>query len=251
MAKKKEIAKNKNAIATTDRPDFLGDKARGQENVGVEDCIIPRLDVIQSLSPQRKSNDPAYIEGAEEGNLFNTVSGELYGNMVNFVPVYFRKEWVIWKSRKGGGGFFGAFNTEKEANAEMVEKGYVGEMDSKGDDMYQVTDTGQHFGLIVKEDGHVEEVVISMSKSKMKVSRQLNTMVKMAGGDRFSRVYAIGSAEDTNQANEAYQNLTVKPLGYVTEQTYRIAEALYEQIAKGAKDVARDKAEAEKETDEY
>ena len=86
----------------------------------------------------------------------------------------------------------------------------------------------------------VEEVVISMSKSKMKVSRQLNTMVKMAGGDRFSRIYEIGAAEDQNKAGETYQNLTVKSLGFVTEAAYHMAEKLYESVSKGSKDVSRD-----------
>jgi hypothetical protein len=79
-----------------------------------------------------------------------------------------------------------------------------------------------------------------MSKSKMKVNRQLNTMIRMAGGDRFERAYKIGSVVDANKAGEEYMNLSVKQLGFVSEPIYRAAEQVYEAISSGAKDVNRD-----------
>jgi len=182
--------------------------------------------------------------------LFNTVSRELYGNKILFIPVYFRKEWIIWKIRKKGGGFNGAFATEKEAYAELAK------LEGPEED-YEVLDTGQHFGLILKSGSTVEipvteMVVISMSKSKMKVSRQLNTMAKMAGGDRFSLLYEIGTAEDQNQAGDSYQNLTVKSLGFVSEASYRLAEKAYEDVSSGNKDVSRsDDASGAGEKKEY
>lgn len=245
MAKaKKEVATTKSHVLA-EVPDYLNpESTRGQENVGVDDLTIPRLSVIQDLSPQRKKNDPEYIEGAEEGMLFNTVTNELYGTGVDFVPCYFRKEWVIWKLQAAGGGFEGSFDTEAEAITEFNAQGYA-------DDMvkipnvpekvcaHEIIDMGQHFGLVVHDDGKLEEIVISMSKSKMKVSRQFNTIVKMAGGDRFSRVYKIGVVEDENSAGQNYFNLSVAVLGFVPEPIYRAAEKMYESIASGAKDVER------------
>ncbi|REK56661.1 MAG: hypothetical protein DWQ49_09835 [Bacteroidetes bacterium] len=235
MAKSKEVTvAGEHLPVETTRPSFMGDTARGQENVGTDDITIPRLDVIQSLSPQRKKNDPAYIEGAEEGLLFNTVSGELYGKSVIFVPVFFRKEFVVWKDRKSGGGFNGAFSTKAEAEAHAT---------SLGED-FEVQDTAQQFGLIWRPESTpdnpvLEEIVISMAKSKMKVSRQLNTMCKMAGGDRFERAYEISSAHVEGTKGE-YESLVVKPLGFVNEPVYRAAEKLYEAISSGQRDVNRE-----------
>jgi hypothetical protein len=213
-----------------DRPAYLPNSTRGSENVGVDDLTIPRIDLIQALSPQRKKNDPAYIEGAEEGMLFNSVTSELYGDHVTFVPVYFRKEWVVWRDRNKGGGFRGAFGSEADAQAECLK---VGAAD------HEVMDTAQHFGLIIKDDGSVDEAVISMSRSKMKVSRKLNTMIRMAGGDSFARAYRVESAEDKGEKGE-YFNLRITPIGYVSEEVFLRAEALYDAIAKGEKDVNRE-----------
>jgi len=231
-------AKKKQEVATQygfsdERPEFLPQGSeKGQENVTVDDLTIPRLGLVQDLSPQRKANKPEFIEGADSGMLFNNVTSELYGKELNFVPVYFRKEWCIWKLQSAGGGFMGAWDTEAEAIAEFSEKGY--------DDDYEIVDMAQHFGLVLHADRRPEEIVISMSKSKMKVNRQLNTLVKMAGGDRFSRVYKIQAVEDQNKEGQDYYNFGVAPVGFVSEPVYRLAEVMYDNVSGGSKDVNRD-----------
>lgn len=259
MSTKKEIAEtNDNMPFATERPEHVKDESsRGQENVGMNDITIPRLDVLQDLSPQAKKRDPAYIEGAEAGMLFNTVSAILYGDKVFFVPVYFKVEWLIWKLQSDGGGFNGSFESEAEAKAEFQTQGYgdkthkVNGVDTMS---YEIVDTAQHFGLIVGADGKVEQIVCSMSKSKMKVSRQLNTLCKMAGGDRFSKVYEIAAVTDKNAQNQDYWNIKVRALGYAPEAVYKEAEKMYESIASGKQTADRGattKAEGEepKETE--
>jgi hypothetical protein len=238
---KKSTAKQL-AVAQEKMPAFMdSDTKRGQEGVGVDDLTIPRLQLIQDLSPQRKKNDPQYIEGAEEGMMFNSVTKALYGEEVIFIPCYYRKEWVIWKSQSEGGGFIGAFPTQASALKEFREQELEGEVDKKGNPVYEINDTGQQFGLIVNEDGTTEDIVLSLSKTKRKVDRQLNTIIKMAGGDRFSRMYKIKAVQDENSAGQNFYNFAVDLMGYVgNEETYRRAEGLYEAISEGQRDINRD-----------
>ena len=68
-------------------PSFLKNKEKGQESRGSEDVtandvIIPRLDIIQGLSPQKDKTHAKYIKGAEEGVIFNSVTGELYDSIL-------------------------------------------------------------------------------------------------------------------------------------------------------------------------
>ena len=252
----KEVAKTDESSKlpfVTDRPDYVGKGERGQENVGMNDVTIPRLDILQDLSPQAKKRDPAYIEGAEPGLLFNTVSMALYGSAVYFVPVYFKVEWLIWKLQGAGGGFNGAFETEEEAKAEWDEQGYGNVTHKKdGADVvsYEIVDTAQHFGLIINSKGETEQIVCSMSKSKMKVSRQLNTLCKMAGGDRFSKVYEFTAFADQNAQGQDYWNLKVRPLGYVPEDVYKAAEKMYESVSSGEKSAHRGEDVKSETTDE-
>jgi hypothetical protein len=214
-------------------PDFLKGQtgARGSENVGAADLVIPRLELVQDLSPCRKKADPSYIPGCEEGMLYNNVTRQLYGTEILVVPVYFRKEWLIWKHRIEGGGFRGAFATQDAAEValESLEDG----------DKCEVTDTAQHFCLLINSDGRVEEIVISMNKSKMKVSRKLNSLIRMNEGDSFSRVYKIGTTSEKNSKNQDYFNLTVAPGGFPTQELYKKAESLYEAIKDGTVSIDR------------
>lgn len=230
----KELAK-KPAQFVAERPDWMKETSeRGSENVGLDDVTIPRLEVIQSLSPQRKKNDPAYIEGAEEGMLFNSATSELFKGAVYICPVYFRKEWVIWKDRNQGGGFKGAFSSPDLAQAELES------MEQPAG--HDIVDTHQHFCLLIAEDGSVSEIVLSMSRSKMKISRNLNTQVRLAGGDRFSRIYKLSAVEDKSDKGE-YFNFKIEAVGYAPKEVYEAAEQTYEAVKGGARDVAREDVE--------
>lgn len=235
MSKSKEVAKKDNtALVLNERPDWMKqDSNRGSEEVNNNDITLPRISIIQDLSPQLKESKPEYIEGAKVGHMFNTVTNELFTGEIRVVPVYLQKQWIIWKDRKKGGGFFGAYNSEQEAIRELPN------LEGNAND-YEIVDTDVHYVLVLGDDGKITEAVISMSKSQKKVSRNWNTMIKMAGGDRFSRVYAIGTTEDSNKNGDEYQNFTVKALGYVNEATYRLAEEVYEAIRAGARKVQHD-----------
>lgn len=227
-AKDKEVA----VLESAEVPAYLQTEgpARGSEGVGTEDLSIPRLEIVQSLSPCRDKEDPAYIEGAEEGMLYNNVSRELYGNAVKIVPVIFKKEYLIWKDRKQGGGFRGSYDTMSEANM-MIESLVAGGDDQDGS--LEAIDTAQHLCLLIRDDGKIEEIAVSMSRSKMKVNRQWNTLIRMAGGDRFSRVYELKGIQDNNDKGDKFKNFGVKLLGFPSETVYRIAESLYNEIESG------------------
>lgn len=226
---KKETGKEVMAMVQSDLPDYLKNQAgqgRGSENVGAEDLVIPRVEVTQSLSPARNKKDPNYIEGCEEGDIYNNVTRELYGKDVMVIPVFFRKEFLIWKDRQKGGGFRGSFLSEVEAEDRLAEVAA-----EEGND-FDIVETAQHFVLVL-HDNKIQEAVISMSKSKLKVSRNWNSLIRMNGGDSFSRVYKLASISDTNAQNQEYYNFKISALGFPTEEVYKAAEKLYNVIKSG------------------
>lgn len=226
MAKANEVAtQDANAIVV---PDFLKgmmNDNRGSEDVGADDIIVPRLELVQSLSKCRKKNDPAYIAGAEEGMLYNSVTRELYGESVNVVPVTFKKEFLLWRDQDLGGGFGGAYPTEREAHEAK-------EAQDKPEE-WEILDTAQHFCLLAQEGKDPQEIVISMAKSKGKCSRKWNSMVRLNGGPRFSRVYSVHGVGDQNAAGQDYHTLDVKNVGFVTQEQFNHAEKVYELIQSG------------------
>jgi hypothetical protein len=235
MAKNQLAVKESTDLVFMDAvPEYMRQGNRGAENVGNEDLVIPRIELVQALSPARKKSDAAYIEGAEEGMLFNNVTRALYGTEVTVVPVYYTKQYLVWKDRKTGGGgsngFRGAFNTKAEADAAIAALGEEG---------LEAVDTAQHF-VLVHHDGAWQEAVLSMSKSKMKVSKRWNSLMRLTNTDSFSRAYKLSSVTETNARNESYFNYGITALGFVPKEVYERAEKLYETVRAGAVKVSSD-----------
>jgi len=234
MAKSNAVSKVEAFAVTDDLPDFLQKGSqRGAENVGSEDVIIPRIELVQALSPARKKNDPAYIEGADEGMLFNNVTRELYGPDVVVVPVYYSKQYLVWKDRKQGGGtngFRGAFMSKSDAEhaiSELAEEGL------------EISDTAQHFVLVFHK-GKWSEAVLSMAKSKLKVSKRWNSLMRLTDTDSFSRAYKLSSVTETNARNEQYHNYNITAMGFVPKEVYEQGEKLYGVISKDGVKVNHD-----------
>jgi hypothetical protein len=222
----KELAKNNQFSEIA--PAYVDTKSkRGNETIGVDDILVPRLALCQALSPQRKKSSDSYIEGIEEGDFFNTVTGELYGNSVNLVSILYRKEFLVWVDRETNskGGFRGSYPTLAEANH------FVATQDDA--DSLEVAETGINFCLLIAEDGTTSQVTTAMAKSAMKVSKKWNSLVVLAGGDRFSRAYKLSSIE-AQGAKGDYFNYDVQPLGFVSESVYKEAEQAFIDLSEAA-----------------
>jgi hypothetical protein len=237
MSKNNQVVKKEDTEvmeSVNNVPAFLNKSVapRGAEHVSQADLVIPRLELVQSLSPCRKKTDVAYIEGAEEGMMYNSVTRELYGPEVLVVPVSFRKEYLLWKDREKGGGFRGAFpSMEAAAEARAALE------DGDGDGV-EITDTAQHFCLLQKHDGKMEEIVLSLAKSKLKMSRKWNSIIRIAEVDSFAKLYKITGVTLTNAKNQEFYGFDVIQAGFVTEAVYRRAEKLWSTIEAGGVSVS-------------
>ena len=207
---------------------------KGNENVQTEDLIIPRLGIIQDLSPQLDAdNADKYIPGAKVGQLFNSLTKELYDSVL-LCNLFFRKESTVFVKRHAGGGFRGAYQTEAEAVAAV-------EISDKPQDM-EIVETGQHFCLMLSgpvEQKVIGEVVVSCTITKLKVSRNWNSLIRLRGGDRYAGTWNLAVIKEKNKAGQPYRNFAVAPGPWVKEEVFKLAEFTYSEILSGKKDVER------------
>lgn len=225
-AKKQEVAlrKSHDVEVLTDKPEWLTGQARGSEEVGLNDLILPRIELVQPLSPCKDKNDAAFIPGIEDGDLFNTVSRENYGEGVRIVPVYYRPVFLLFKTRKAGGGFRGTFETAEAAEAARKRL--------EDPQNHEIVQCGEHIVLVMTAEGP-QQAILSMTKTKLKVSRQLNSLVRMRHpDDSFSTLYQLGSVQQKNDKGTFY-NFTVKPLGYVNKDVFMAGERLHAMLRSG------------------
>jgi len=147
-------------------------------------------------------------------------------------------EYLIWKDQDQGGGFFGSYPTLEQAE----ERKAAAVRDGENPDYVEIVDTPVHYGLRITPEGLKEQIVISMAKTKSKVSRKWNAMIQIAGGDRFSRVYKISAFTDENKKGQKFKNFVVQPAGFPPKDVYDECERLYSSFRAG--EVVADHASA-------
>lgn len=225
------VAKQNELALSGQVPDFLAQYGSiGNESVGVEDIVIPRLGLIQQLSPEVDDSDPKYIEGAKPGDFFNSLTREVYASPVSVVFVDRKKEYVLFKKRSAGGGFRGSFASEQEAKL-AIQSG-----EDPADQM-EIVETATNFGLILGEDGNVRsEIVIPMTSTKLKVDRQINSMIRLRAAPRFASVFYLDSTKEKNDKGTFYNiRATIGP--WVSQEIAAAAKRMYDAIHSGDRKV--------------
>ena len=89
-----------------------------------------------------------------------------------------------------------------------------------------------------------------MSRSQLKPSRQLNSMIRIATGDRWERYYKLSAMDAQKQAGQDDFNWKVEQLGFVSEKIYAQAESLYEAVKSGIRGVDRGPTTTEEEKED-
>jgi len=87
-----------------------GDGLGGFESLNAEVIAYPFIRVLQQLSPQLNKKKQAYVEGAQEGMLYNNVSDKCYEVPVEVVVGRFDRYFIEWQPERGG--FAGAHMPE-------------------------------------------------------------------------------------------------------------------------------------------
>lgn len=236
---------------------FEQDQGAGLENVTAKDLQVPFIGLLQGLSPQIKRTHEKYIEGAQQGQFFNTVTEELF-DRAEIIPIEFKKVWNEWKPRKGAGGGFVATHASEEEAEENKRREPVGT--DNGEPVYtEVLDTANHFVMIRKidEEGNPASewgwAVLSMTKTKLKVSRgwlsKLSTLTVDIGGNRkvtppsYGTIWELSSVEQKNDQGDFY-NYKVKFLRLVDDaETYQAAKKFREMVAEGVAKVDYNKSD--------
>ena len=181
MTKKTEVAVQETKPIATLTDAQLALQAQMAEDVGsgfeeaTADCYaIPFVYILQSGSPQCKKSDGAYIQGAAEGQFFNSVSMEMYDGDegIDVVPVLFQQRFIAWGLREKGGGFKGEY-TAAEAPRTHKDPDPTKNRDILNDyPDQQLVDTRVHYCLMKSPDDSWQPVVITFSSTQVKKSKQ-------------------------------------------------------------------------------
>src|SRR3989337_4145684 len=79
----------------------------GFEDADANSFAIPRLKILQKMSPEGDKDASEYVDKASAGDFFNTATGLIYDGKagITVIPVHFRRSFIEWVTRDEGGGF--------------------------------------------------------------------------------------------------------------------------------------------------
>jgi hypothetical protein len=232
--------------------DYDEDAGSGFEQADKDAYAIPYLSVLQSGSPQVKKSDGAYIKGAEEGSLFNSVTQEITpgDTGVKVIPCYYTRRFVRWGARETGGGLKAEYTPDDPIISTVINvdgRSYFadenGEVNPKTNDI--LVDTRNHYVMIVKDDGSFTPAVVSMTSSQLKKSRQWMSKMdglKFTGKDgsvktkpMFSHIYTLSTVPESNDAGSwfGYKITLGEEVSAVSPALYAAAKAFQKSITAG------------------
>jgi hypothetical protein len=244
MAKKAEEknlpAKAQASGALADiRSSIIEDVGKGFEGVKPADVAIPFLVILQDLSPAVRKG-PGRIEGAEAGDIIQTVSQQIFkaNTGVVVVPCGFQKAYVEWTPRESGGGFVRQHLdenilkdcTKNERNQDMLKNGN------------QIVTTAYHY-VVISNDGKYERAIVAMASTQLKKSRRWNSQMmslqididgKKVNPACFSHSYTLSTILETKDQNQWY-NWAIGPANMLEDgNLYLFAKQFYQQVREGA-----------------
>ena len=163
---------------------FVQDAGAGLENIDKDDLALQFLKLLQSGSDETKKKHANYVEGAEAGMFYNTVTKRLYDGEkgIEIIPCYYKGPEILAKTKKNSSG------------KDCLDNGN------------EIIKTANHFVIINGEKP--EKALMAMKSTQLKVSRNWNSLMqdqfetdpktqKNVPAPMFSRVYKLQSVENS------------------------------------------------------
>jgi hypothetical protein len=214
MAKKtNEITK---APVNNEVPNFIAQTPSGQiapgfENTRSGDIILPRLVLMQALSPDvvEKRNS--------SGQILNSVTRELMldeDEYRKFIPLYHYLEWIKWGDKKKNESILAM---SLDPDGELAQSAMKGEkrINAEGKEVRVVTEY-HNFIVVFPDMVPMIPVVISCSKSNHRRAKQLLSLARFRGNyPLYSGQYTLKAEMTENKDHQKYYVYGFENAGWV------------------------------------
>ena len=220
---------------------FEDDAAKGLGAIGQEDLALPFLKILGQLSPEVNKRDGKYVEGAEPGMIYNSVSGELYDGVkgIDVIPCFYKLEYIEWKDRgEGLGAPVAIYDSSSDIMSKTTPDANYKDRLPNGN---YIEKTASHFVIVAGDSPST--ALISMKSTQLKISRKWNSMmsgIKMKGANgmftpaSFSHIYKLKTTQMSNDKGTWF-GWEVSKVGPVTDKgLYDQAKGFSDSISKGS-----------------
>lgn len=174
LATRSAGAVSTNVASDEERAMFLADAAN-KKAFRKEDLAIPFLRVLQKNSPQVNKRDDRYVEGAEVGQFYQSVSQELWDGDegIDIIIIYQTPSFIEWKPRDAGGGLVRDYGADGSILRKTVRNERNKNILPNGN---EVVESCLYYVLVVdRETGTFDFAAFPLASTQLKKARKLNT----------------------------------------------------------------------------
>ncbi len=195
--------------------DSMNGAPLGFEDDNESDMIIPRIKIINALSPERKD------KLADEGDIVNSLTVEKLNGKV-FIPVFKFNSNIEWKDRAEGGGIRchakdGKRGYESDGTSKMCAQCRRNEFDNSKtgrEALPKCTKYINFFGFIA---GERMPIILSFSKTNYNEGRKLYSLARVSMQNMWNHGYTLDSKLMAKGGNEWY-NIVVAAAGETSDE---------------------------------
>ena len=240
--------------------DYSAYANQGTEEATAADYSIPFLSILQALSPQLNPSSGSYIEDAKAGDIFNTVTQEVYKvgeKPLRVLPCYFQKLIIEWKIREQGGGLVSINRYDQRIldGAKLDDKKRLRLPNGN-----HVVDTRQHFCVCHNpQTDQIFKAVIAMASSQAKKSRRWLSIIDQQKVDTangritppsWAYWYLVDTVPESN-AEGSWSGWRIMPGELQTDpELFQESARLYEAVREGLVRAAPVQEEGHEENNE-
>lgn len=229
------------AISTdmSSTPEFMrGDLGAGRENIRQQDIEVPRLKLIQGISPELQE----YNE-LRAGNFLHTASEVIFDEPFLAVPIFMDVRYMLWRPRDDGGGIlaraddgehWSPANTEFTVKLDRKDGGKTvawrtaktvresglaewGSMDIDNPKSPPAATLMYNFLLAFPEMPELMPAVMTFQRSSVRMGRKFNSKLVSTRDPIFGLVFRIGSFIDTNGQGQDFFNIQTSGYGKIQD----------------------------------
>lgn len=212
-------------------------QAAGFDEVDKEDLKMPRLAILQGLSK-------LCVEGkAKMGEIGNSITREVYGNSIEFIPLFMFKTRAMFEVGKG------LVMLSRDNITVTMGLGehevYVGKPVEEVPGSSWKGKEPPTFNLVYNIPSVIVDrlgdfpVSLAMMKTAVKPAKDFISMAKFSGEDMFARVYKLSSKIESNDKG-TYAVPVIEFLRRATDEEYIAAKKLFDSWYRRKKDISVD-----------
>lgn len=203
------------------------DAPLGFEDEESEDMIIPRVKVVQTLSPERKD------KLANEGDIINSLTKEKLNGKV-FIPVFKFNNNIDWKDRADGGGILcmardGKVGEKSDGTRMMCAACKRCEFDNTKQGKESLPKCTKYINFFGFFAGERMPIILSFAKTNYSEGKKLYSLAKVTMQNMWNHGYTLNEKLMAKNGNEWYV-IAVSTSGATSEEDRQFGLELYKSF---------------------